>query len=803
MFFLKYICFYNAAMIHALMKRVLLLLIILCICDGCRQSDTQINSILDFTPEDAEFVLAIYDLETVKSDIRNNALLNAISSSSDYGRIRDQIQKLSTSDSILLWVERKGDSLDFSYVTRLKDSLFREGVPDSLELPQKVIDSFFIGSSSRRSLASVVPNDGQRLKDLLKASEGNKPFSLILNGQAADGLGKPFLNDYELGFSGPTLIETTINSEEIQLTGVTYLTDSLPQLLGAFKNTQAQESRLQEIAPANSDGYLSLTYNDFQAISLSLEAFRTQPLDSTFNPELFQTISEIGVIHYDEGSLVAIRSIDGQATREALRDHTENQSTFRNIDLKTFNDPGLFAQVFYPFIQVNDLNLYVELGDFFVFGPTTESMENAIAAFQNGTTLGASQAFKACAERLGDASSLLLVVKNSRFRKILSDWFPAAKNLVSLSDYSLSAFQFVQDMGFTHFNGIVKKHKEKTVSTGVSEMFSVTLDADIITPPQFVVNHRTKERDIVVQDVNNTLYLISNTGKILWKKKLIGNILGRIEQVDLFRNGRLQLAFATPFRVYVIDRNGNFVSRFPMKFGDRITQPLSVFDYDNNRRYRFLVTQNRELLMYDRNARFVNGFKYRSSLPIITQPKHFRIGNKDYIVFGAGKQFRILNRRGATRISVSGEFEFSGNPFFLYRNTFLTTSSDGQLLQVDENGQVKSSNLKLTKDHKIFATAKTLVTLDENELGIKQNTIELDYGEYTDPRIHYINDKIYVTLTDMQSQKVYLFDSQAQPIENFPVYGNSTMDLDNADGDRNLEFVVKGESNTIVMYKKN
>ena len=83
----------------------------------------------------------------------------------------------------------------------------------------------------------------------------------------------------------------------------------------------------------------------------------------------------------------------------------------------------------------------------------------------------------------------------------------------------------------------------------------MSLESDILTNPQFVINHRTKQKDIVVQDINNNLYLISNKGKVLWKKQLQGTILGKIEQVDLYKNGRLQLAFTTPNRIYIIDRN--------------------------------------------------------------------------------------------------------------------------------------------------------------------------------------------------------------------------------------------------------
>jgi hypothetical protein len=96
-----------------------------------------------------------------------------------------------------------------------------------------------------------------------------------------------------------------------------------------------------------------------------------------------------------------------------------------------------------------------------------------------------------------------------------------------------------------------------------------------------------------------------------------------------------------------------------------------------------------------------------------------------------------------------------------------------------------------------------LASVDENKLTIRQRTQELDFGNYTAPKIFYINDKIYVTLTDLQAQKIYMFDSQSKPINNFPVYGTSIIDFANIDGDSNLEFVTKGETNSIIIYQKN
>src|SRR5690606_26746301 len=112
-----------------------------------------------------------------------------------------------------------------------------------------------------------------------------------------------------------------------------------------------------------------------------------------------------------------------------------------------------------------------------------------------------------------------------------------------------------------------------------------------------------------------------------------------------------------------------------------------------------------------------------------------------------------------------------------------------------------SSNLNLQGKHSITATNKTLVTLSDNILHIKTHKIELDFGDYTPPKIFYVNDKIYVSVTDLQAKKVYLFDSLGKSIDKFPVYGNSTIDLDNIDKEKSPEFVTKGNQNGIIIYQ--
>ena len=118
-------------------------------------------------------------------------------------------------------------------------------------------------------------------------------------------------------------------------------------------------------------------------------------------------------------------------------------------------------------------------------------------------------------------------------------------------------------------------------------------------------------------------------------------------------------------------------------FKDEITQPLAVFDYDKQRNYRFLITQNKNLLMYDSKGKAVKGFKYKLRSPSSSQPKHFRLRGKDYIVFSAGNQLKLLDRRGAIRVKVKESIDFSGEAIYLYNSLFTTTNTKGDLIQVN------------------------------------------------------------------------------------------------------------------------
>ena len=244
---------------------------------------------------------------------------------------------------------------------------------------------------------------------------------------------------------------------------------------------------------------------------------------------------------------------------------------------------------------------------------------------------------------------------------------------------------------------------------------------------------------------------------------------------------------------------------FPIKFEKPITQPVAIFDYDNNRKYRIAIVQNASMSLYDQKGKKVNGFDFsnKDKGSINQVPKHVRVGSKDYILVNENTNgLHVLSRTGKERVKIKKKTQGTDNNWFWYKNAFTSLTADNLITQVNTKGNVnKVKPIKNGEDIRIDATSKTLVTLTENTLTIKGKKVNLDYGLYTAPKIFYINNKIFITTTDTQTSKVYLFDSNAKPISGFPIYGNSLIDMGNMDKDNALELVTKGDKNNLIIYE--
>lgn len=803
---------------------------------ACTEEIKTVDSLLEQLPPNPAMVIKINNLTNLRSELKNNSVLAKVKALSPYrdlfGKL-DLLDPVSTKATCLLALYEVGkDNYGFVMVVPggIGDSFQgTEGSQRTVETltyqDAKIVkytlggkELFHLSRGSQNVLGSSqmlmehmvrtkstnpVPPE---LEKLYRASAPDKSASFFVNmdrrpslffPKETEGPKKPFSRWISLDFSA--------NSDVLGLNGIAMAPDSTDNFVKLFKGTVPLTNKTAQYAPLATQAMVSFTFDDYGVFARNQNEYldRIRPVDSLFN-----TVEEVGIIHWNDQKVVLLNSFGTESLYTFLDRGKTSAQDYQGSQIMGMADPDFLKEPFASLIGDFESRYCTVLENSFIFSTEREPLQTVISNYKASSTFVNSQVLLTAKASLANEASMLLIADGTGVdyfaQRLLAPQLWEAIEKTDLDQY-VFASQLVSDSDFAHFNILASKIGKAQQQNTVSPLFTLELDTDLAMDPQFVKNHRTGQEEIVVQDRNNMLYLISNQGKVLWTKQLEGRIQGAIQQVDLYKNGKLQMAFCTNDRFRILDRNGEDVPPFKIDFKGGNLNPLAIFDYEGNKEYRFVVTQGKNVFMYDKRAQIVKGFSFtRAPSNIFGAPRHFRVDNKDFLVFRLEDHtLRILHRVGSDRIKVAEKIDFSNNGMYLYRDKISMTNKAGVLHQIDSKGKLTATNFNLNEDHGMYATANTLVLMDDNILSIKGKKVELELGVYSKPRIFYIYDKIYVAVTDIQNQMIHLYDSQAVPIPGFPVFGGSTIDLVDMDNDKKLEFVAKDRDNSLIVYKIN
>lgn len=817
------------------MRHSLLYILILFLCVTCTSKIKTENSILDLVPNNATLVFKINDFETLKEELSNNDILKKLETFKPLSKITGIIHPLDyltdQKKGLLAFSATDSISFDFTYITNDSlsftnwDNLTEKSI-ESLSYNSSnitkyqvenstffstYIENYAVLSSSQTLLKNLIDsikdeNIHPSLHSFYSISNSNKVLNIWLdieNGE--DLLNQLFSSDQRISnFTSWISLDLTFNDSEILLNGVTVASNTKKnQYLNLFNGTNPIPNNTSTLLPSDINYYKSFGLNDFKLFSKNktVNDYQSTTLDSLLN-----TVEEIGIAEIDNEKILLLRTYGTATLLDYINDEKITTEEYRGNEIWELNSSNKIFAPIAPLIGDITFNYSSVIENTLIFSKTKSKLQLLLAKYKTGDTFKTTDLFKNAENKLTSSSSILTISNFKGTVDILnesvSETLSAAFDKSKLSDFVFGS-QLIADDGFYHANFLIKKITQEAENSTVSTAFEVQFNTDLASLPQFVTNHNNRRKEIIVQDQENILYLISNSGKIIWKKQLEGTIQGKVQQVDLFKNDKLQLAFTTNNEFLILDRNGKEVKPFTKKFTGGNLNPLAVFDYEGKKNYRFLVTQNEKVFMYNSKGEIVNGFKYNTAeADILEAPQHFRIKKKDYLIFKLKNgKLKIVNRVGNTRVTVKNKFSFSENEIKLYQNKFTFTSAEGFLYQIDTKGNITSSNLNLAKDHGMDATSRTLAIMNDNVLRIRDKKVQLELGVYSKPTIFYLNDKIYVSVTDIQNQKIYLFDSQAEPMPNFPIFGNSIIDMADMDNNKKPDILLKDQENSIKVFK--
>lgn len=326
-----------------------------------------------------------------------------------------------------------------------------------------------------------------------------------------------------------------------------------------------------------------------------------------------------------------------------------------------------------------------------------------------------------------------------------------------LAQYTKEEERFFTNLIYSAHTGQQNVFADKPEAEEAREVmktgYRTSLEDSIISKPWVVKNHENKHFEVLVQDSDHDLHLIDHNGKKRWTFALEGPVISKMEQVDIYKNNKLQYLFATPSKIYCLDRLGRLVEHFPIALPekDRKIQHLSVIDYDGSKNYRLLAADEKgQLHMFNTKGTNLNGWKPNTlpEAPLALPAKHVRVNGKDYIIaITTDGKAHAIQRRGT---------HYNSFPLDLDKRII----SD---MAVKKGGSPRSTTLTLLLEGNVSTTFNLAGDV------VSKRKIDVERPDTTAiSMVKDINDSEYIFYINAPD-KAYLLSQKAQKLLDLPI----------------------------------
>ena len=792
---------------------------------SCNNSDNEFISLYSFLPEDSSVIVNINNLNNTKEILDNNELLRSVLSSTH--EISAQLNLLSKKKSdkngILSLSSFGKDEIAFTYIrksnsfdsiqeddilknTYLKSEIFLEET-DGNEVHKVIIDEYIISSNKDIILENIIrdfyskkSNLDSEFNKILNTTDFDEPFNIYTKSYNLNSFKK---NLSEMSFfpkskTSWVAYDFKNSLENLYLTGITRISDSINGKISILKNLGSSRTKTDKVIPNSFSTFLTFVINNSERFIFNFKDYLKFNDLSTENLNFnsLNIVDEISFVE-DQEKFVILSLLNKEQIDSYFRlENFDDNYNIKKIDLSED------VNILFRNVDSEISGEYaVLLGDLLVITKSLSQIKKIINSQNINDNLGSNEKYLSFKEQKSDSYSFLWIGNNNSINsKIINDYHIDSK----VYPYRSFSGRVNKNIALLEFN--LSKAEIKTSDEDVYTEFFVTFDQEIISDPKWLKNHLNNEFDIAFQDSDNYLNYLSNKGNLNWKKKLSGKIIGDIKQVDIYKNGRKQMMFRTNEKLYLLDRNGNEVKQLSFPINSNFSNiPISIFDYEKNRNYRFLISVDNKINMYNSNGKIVSGFRppiFESK--IINNPVHIRINGKDYIVVQLEDgSLKILDRRGRDRIIVDNKIQYSGNSIYSYLEQFTTTDKLGNLIKIDTKGNLVKENINLSDENFIDIVDNNIVYLNENRLTIKGINVELPFSKFSKPKIFIDSNTTLVSITDLTNNEIYLYRDNGKLLKGFPIKGSSVIDIKDSDNDGKLEIISAIDNFSIVSYEIN
>lgn len=390
------------------------------------------------------------------------------------------------------------------------------------------------------------------------------------------------------------------------------------------------------------------------------------------------------------------------------------------------------------------------------------------------------------------------ILKRIFSRQYVSD---IEKERSSIGNIGVGGIQMKEVDGMMYCNISIVESEQQSVTETMSA-WETNIGTDLATKPFVVTNHDTGEKEIIVQDKDNVLYLLNSSGREIWHIQIDNKIIGNISQVDSYKNDKLQYIFSTKNKIYIVDRLGNFMPKFPLQLRAEASAPIAVFDYENNRNYRIMVAcEDKHVYLYDISGNLIKGWNFNGCENIVnSELTHYVISKEDFIVFHDSYKAYFVARNGSPKMEFQTNFKFSDNNIYCDLTStpkFVTTDDHGTLHRFFKSG--KQDSIKLAdfsaNHHFTLADIDTdgkpeYIFTDSSKISVYGSSSKLmfehDFGaSASKPYIYKFGKETKIGIV-ADNGKLYLLNVNGTLHDGFPLDGTTPFSIYETGGSYNL-----------------
>jgi hypothetical protein len=620
------------------------------------------------------------------------------------------------------------------------------------------------------------------------------------------------------------------SDNNLTLSGFTLVEDSSSNYLTSLFGQLEQKIEISKVAPRNTYKITALGIEDFNLFYANYKDFLAKhnnlyehnkalsDIKSKYNLDLenyFNAIvlNEMGIISTfsNSGKSDDFIFIKSKKESEELLNHinpkTENKlfsENYRGFKLSKFEINDVIAKLYGQMFSSVKENYFSYVDGYLIFANSTSSLKAFINNFISKKVLDNNTSFISFKDQIGSRCNFLYYTNPS-----IGNWDESLKNkwkpFIVKENWS-NVIGFVYQLSSKNelfYNNVVLQY-ESNLDEETQLDWIVNLERNITTSPQIVYNHSTKKNNVIIQDDDKMLYLISSKGKILWKKQLGGIILDKVNQMDFYKNGKLQYIFNTEDSLYILDRLGRNVENFPMKLSAKAKRGHSLLDYDKNRKYRILVpSENGMVYNYSKEGKAVKGWEFeKMNMPISHQIQYVNVKGKDYIyVIDSDGNTNVVGRNGKKRTDI-GKIPV--------KSSYYLDKKDGSIYTSDKSGNIwlttlKGSQTKIKtselESFSFFASnfnnddLMDLFISDDSRVkcyNLESEILDFNVKNESDPKVFKFNNQSIIVFSSEGS--CYLFDSRGKAFSGSPLFGGGDFECVDLDKDNKLNLIVVNEN---------